>query len=123
MKGNVTGHYIAIKPDEVEKISSGGILLAEEFDSNLRARVLAAETTGVVINVGKMAWRAYDGKEPDWEPWAEVGDRVVIKRHTAKFIDDKDNLDEDGNPRKIFIVPDEMIIWNYGKADELEEEK
>ncbi len=118
MKGNVCGHYVAVLPDEVEKKSKGGIVLAEEFDENKRARVELASTSGVVVAVGNMAWRAYDGNQPDWKPWAEVGDRVWFQKHVAKVIEDKENLDAEDKPRKIFVMADENITWNEGKADE-----
>lgn len=118
MIGNVTGHFVAVKPDDVEKVSKGGIVLAEDFDSNKKARAEAAATTGTVISIGNTAWKAYDGDHPDWKPWATIGDKVWFQRHVAKVIEDKDDLDVNGNPKKIFVLCDENIIWNEGKADE-----
>ena len=111
MKSNVTGHYIAVIPDEIEKKSSGGIVLAEEYDPDKAARVEAASTKGKVIYVGSMAWRAYDGNDPDWKPWAKVGDTIWFQKHVAKVIEDKENIGSDGKPQKIFIMADENIIW------------
>ncbi|MDH5426190.1 MAG: hypothetical protein OEY29_14470 [Gammaproteobacteria bacterium] len=118
MKGNVTGHYVAVVPDEIEKVSSGGIVLAEDFDPNKKSRVEAASTRGTLVGIGPMAWKAYDGNDPDWKPWGEIGDQVWFQRHVAKVIEDKENLDKDGKPKKIFIMADENIIFNEGKADE-----
>lgn len=122
MKGEVTGHYVAVVPDEVETVSKGGIILDTEIDSDKRARVQAASTIGTVISVGNMAWRAYDGNQEDWKPWAEVGDRVWFQRHVAKIIEDETDTDDKGKPKKIFIMADENIIWNEGKAPAKQEE-
>ena len=72
MKGNVCGHYLAIKPDVVEtedKSIEGGVLdgfVIEQApeDANHRARIDASATTGEVIAVGNMCWKAYDGNDP-----------------------------------------------------------
>ena len=106
MKGNVTGHYVAVRPDKIEKISAGGIILDTEFDEGKRSRELAATTTGTIVSIGPDAWRAFRSKKP----WAKVGDKVVYVRHVAKIIEDKDEL-EDGKPIKIFVMADENIIW------------
>ena len=106
----VCGHYIAVKPDNVEKKSKGGIVLAEDYDSNQHSRAEAAATTGIVIDVGDMSWKAYDGNHPEWKPWCEKGDRIVFTRHVAKIYNDKDDLDDDGNPKKIFIIADENVL-------------
>ena len=121
MKGKVTGHYVAVKPDEVETVSKGGIILAEALDSDKRARAEAGSTVGTIISVGNTAWKAYDGNDPDWKPWAKEGDRVWFQRHVAKVIEDPTDLDKDGKPKKIFIMADENIIWNEGKPKEEEE--
>lgn len=117
MKGNVCGHYVAVYPDAIKKAKKGEIILPEEFNADKAARAQAGEVTGVVMDVGQTAWHAYDKKSDNWKPWAEVGDRVWFQRHVAKVIEDKDDL-VDGKPRKIFVMADENITWNEGKADE-----
>ena len=117
MKGSVTGHMVAVIPMDVEKVSKGGIVLAEDYDSNQKSRAEAGSTRGIVIGVGEMAWKAYDGNDPDWKPWAAVNDIVWFQRHVSKIIEDKDNLDIDGNPTKIFVMADENVIWNEGKQE------
>jgi len=116
--GNVCGHYVAIQVDEIEKVSEGGIVLAESFDKNLANRVEVASTKGVVVDVGAMAWKAYDGNDPDWKPWAEVGHTVYFKKHSAKIIE----YEEDGQKKKLFITADENICWNCGKLEEKDDE-
>ena len=111
MRCNVTGHYVAVVPTEVEKVSKGGIVLAEDYDTNQQSRAEAGSTKGTVIDIGNMAWKAYDGNDPDWKPWCKIGDQVWFQRHVSKIIEDKDTLDKDGNPTKIFIMADENILW------------
>ena len=122
MRGTVTGHNVAVIPDKAEKVSKGGIVLAEDFDSDKKARADAAATTGIVVGIGATAWRAYDGDDPNWKPWANLGDRVWFVRHVSKVIEDKDDLDDNGNPTKIFIMADENIIFNMGKPEAKEDE-
>jgi len=118
MKGRVTGHYVAIKPDPVEEISQGGIILASDYDDDEAARQLAATITGTIISIGPDAWVAFKSKKP----WAKVGDRVYYIRHVAKMIDDPDDLDKFGKPRKIFIIADENITWCLGQDGDDDEE-
>lgn len=117
----VCGHYVALIPDDIEKTSKGGIVLAEEYDSSKASRVEAASTTGIVVGIGPTAWKAYDSSDPDWKPWCEIGDRVVFTKHVAKVYEDKDDL-QDGKPRKIFIIVDENVLLNLGKAEKQLEE-
>lgn len=122
MRGNVTGHYLAVKVDEVEEtIKDGalkGFVTEAGVDQNKKKRMEAASTTGIVISVGSMCWKAYDFDKPGWKPWCEVGHRIVFVRHSAKIIDDEDNLDANGNPEKIFVIADENVAWNMGKPEE-----
>ncbi len=107
LKGKVTGHYIAIKPDDIEKVSDGGIVLAAEYDSNLKSREEAASTRGVIIDIGPDAWKAFESDKP----WAKVGDIVHFVRHASKIIEDTSDM-KDGKPTKIFVLVDENVIWN-----------
>lgn len=117
MKGNVCGHYVAVKPDLPEAKSSGGIVLATEYDGNERDRAIAASVTGTVISIGPDAWKAFGSEEP----WAKVGDKVLYIRHVSKIYDDPDDLDVYGKPSKIFIIADENITWNFGQEENKDE--
>lgn len=115
MKGRVTGSNVAIKPDVVEKTSKGGIVLAQQYDQNLKLRTEKGSTKGVVIDIGPDAFVTTD---PDWKPYCKVGDKVHFVRHTSKFIEDEDDLDEDSKPKQIFITQDVNIVWNEDAEDE-----
>ena len=114
MKGVVTGHYVAIKPDEVKKKSDAGLVLPEEYDLNHRSRAEAATTIGTVVSIGPDAWRAFGSEKP----WARLGDRVVYVKHVSKIVEDKDDLDDEGHPKKLFIMTDENVIWNLDAETE-----
>jgi len=114
MQGKVTGHYVAITPDDVEKVSEGGIVLAANYNEDHASRELAATTTGTIIDIGPDAWIAFKSSEP----WAKVGDRVSYIRHTGKEIIDLENLDDNGKPKKVFVFVDENVIWNYGGSED-----
>lgn len=109
MKGNVTGHYVAVKPDVIEKKSDGGIILSDKYVDREQLQA----TTGIIVSIGDDAWRAFKSKKP----WAKVGDRVWFIRNASKYVEDEDDLDEDGNPRKLFVMTDENIIWRYDTDD------
>ena len=91
-----TGHHVLIRPDEVEEISEGGIVVVS--DETQRKREHAATTTGTIVAVGKNAWKAFD----DGEPWANVGDRVYFTRHVSKDIKDGDE--------HYFLMTDDNVL-------------
>lgn len=75
----VCGHYVLIRPDEVEEKSKEGIILGtpSEFKKESRARVI-----GTVEQIGQFAW------SDDPEPWAEIGDKVVYSKYGGTFVTD-----------------------------------
>ena len=89
MKMKAPGHRVLIKPKEVMKQSEGGILLA------LDEREYKANTSeGEVVSIGPTAWMAYDywipmtdKRNPLWEPWCKVGDKVYYAKYAAKWIE------------------------------------
>lgn len=124
MKGRVTGHYVAIRPDEVtasNKLYSSAKQAGLYIPENELKREQAATTTGTVISVGPQAFKAF-GPNHDGPRWADIGHRVVFVKHVSKVVDDEDNFDEEGNPKKVFVLTDENIIWNFD-AETVEDEK
>ena len=102
MKGRVTGHYVAVKPKEVETVSDGGIVMPSEFDPNKKNRETVGTTRGIVIDIGPNAWVGHN----DSKPWAKVGDEVSFIRHASKIVEDDDG-------KEVFIMVDENIIYVY----------
>lgn len=93
------GHYVLIKPDEVSETSEGGIIL----NNNVRQE-RAATVTGEIVAIGPMAWKAFDGADPNWVPWAEVGERVYFTKYVSKVIIDEETEVE------YFLISDENIL-------------
>jgi chaperonin GroES len=67
------GHRVLVKPDPVDEVSKGGIILNHQNKN----RVEEAQVTGTIIEVGPQAWKDFS----DGTPWAKSGDRVMF----AKF--------------------------------------
>ena len=49
-------------------------------------RQKAGAVIGEIVEIGPMAWRAFDGDHSAWKPWAEVGDVVYFAKYGGKFI-------------------------------------
>ena len=83
----VAGHRVLLKPHFDEEEISEGALAGFKLDvGDTFKREKAATVVGEVISVGPMAWKAFDGDNPDWKPWAKVGDIVYFAKYGGKFI-------------------------------------
>jgi len=71
---------ILIKPDDIEKVSEGGIIIAQT-DSYIRSEK-AATTTGIIIDIGPAAWL-----DPilGGVPACKVGDKVLYSKYSGKL--------------------------------------
>lgn len=83
------GNRVIIKPDPVEEISKGGIVIAPT-DEYIR-REKAATSAGTVVGYGPAAWL-----DPilGGEPWVDVGDRVLYAKYSGKFVTDPETEEE-----------------------------
>jgi chaperonin GroES len=88
------GHRVLVLPDIVEEKTSGGIILAPSAMDKEKA----ATVTGVIIEVGMNAWKAFD----DGTPWAKEGDKVYFKQY-AGYV-----LKKDGKEYR--VLNDEDVI-------------
>lgn len=83
------GNRIIISPDDIEKVSEGGIVFAQT-ESFLRQE--KSETcTGIVVGIGPSAWLdpIMGGK-----PWVELGAHVVYAKYAGKFVTDPEDGEE-----------------------------
>jgi len=80
------GNRVIIKPDDIEKVTDGGIVIAQT--TNYVREEKAATSTGTVIDYGPAAWL-----DPlmGGEPWVDRGDQVVFARYAGKFVIDPDD--------------------------------
>jgi co-chaperonin GroES (HSP10) len=91
----VVGHRVLLKPHFEEEVIGEGALKGFKVDvGETFKREKAATVVGEVVGIGPMAWRAFDGDDPEWKPWAEIGDIVYFAKYGGKFItiDDEDYI-------------------------------
>jgi len=107
MKISPKGYFVLVRPDSLEEqdevykaAKDAGI----QFLDNSNDREFAATQTGTVVAIGPTAWRAFDRSDPNWAPWAKVGERVFFQQYVAKKIVDEDT-DE-----VYFLMADENIL-------------
>lgn len=96
-----TGYRILIKPDELEKVSGGGIVLVHQDERLARA----ATVTGVIVAIGKTAWDRHQGGLS----WCDVGDHVIYAKYAGKIVIDPETEEE------FLIVNDEDILALKGE--------
>lgn len=72
------GHRVLIKPDKIEEVTKGGIIIHRDYIEKEQQ----AQVAGTVLAVGYDAYREYDFK------WCNVGDRVLYQRHAGMRVPD-----------------------------------
>ena len=84
MRLKPAGHRVLVKPDSVEDKEIPDHLRKMGFtygESDKRRQ--DAVISGVVVEVGQTAWKAFD----DGEPWAKVGDKVYFAKYGGFVIE------------------------------------
>ena len=74
------GDRILLKPEVVEEVSSGGIIL---IDESIKQGAMA-QVYGQLVAVGPDAWTDYSA------PFATVGDRVMFAKYGGLVVEGKD---------------------------------
>jgi co-chaperonin GroES (HSP10) len=99
MKGKVTGHRLLIKPDSLEEVSEGGLIIARPKRDEQMEK--AAMNRGTVVQVGNTAYKAdYLGNEP----WCKEGDKVIFVKYEGKTIVDPET------DQAYLIINDEDVL-------------
>ena len=81
MKIKPLGFYVLIEMDEVESVSTGGIVMP----ADLVSKEQDATATGRVRAIGPTAYVGYPGCEDDPGKWGlELGQRVEYRRFEGK---------------------------------------
>lgn len=84
------GFRLLVKPDAIEEISKGGIVLA--LDAKLER---GAQVTGIVLDVGPEAFKAFNKAAGLVDaPWVKVGDRIYYAKYAGKRIVDEKTKEE-----------------------------
>jgi len=112
MKFKAPAHRIIVKLDDIEEnqaIKKDFAKLAEtkfeivKPDGQMKRERLGTDT-GVVVQIGPMAWKAIDGDKEGWTPWCKVGDRIVFGRYAGKLVEHPETGEE------IYVINDEDVL-------------
>lgn len=114
MAWRAPGFRILVRPDPVEEVTKGGIILAT--DKRMEA---GATQTGTVIDVGTEAFRSYNraaGFGERYVPWCKPGDYISFARYAGKWIDDLVTKEE------LLMINDEDVtgVWEGELATKTE---
>ena len=101
LKLTIPGHRILIKPEAVEKVSAGGIVIARPGKGDQLEQM--GTDRGTVVAIGPLCWHLFDKDSPEWAPWCKVGDRVVFARYAGKTVEHPETKE------KFFLMLDEDI--------------
>ena len=88
------GYRLLIKPDSLEEITDGGIVLIHKDEIAAKA----ATVRGTVVAIGPNCWTGET-------PWVDVGDRVQYAKYSGKMVDDPDDIK---NP--YLVINDEDVL-------------
>lgn len=83
----VCGYRVLIKPDKIEEVSVGGIIIHASEKEKRREK--AGIYTGTIVSVGESAWYDYTHHygERCFKNWAQVGDRVLYTKYGGRHVD------------------------------------
>lgn len=120
MSLEILGHRLLIKPDPLEaQVDLPEALREANFEVHRPGQMQKLEEagtqTGVVLQVGPMAWKAFDGSQPDWKPWVKAGDHIVFARYAGKFVDDPETKE------RFMVINDEDVQVKITSKTPLEE--
>lgn len=77
-------YKVLIKPDQVEEVSKGGIILVDQTKDKQKF----ATDCGELIAVGAIAFT-----EPDWLDRPQVGDKVLYDRYAGSLVRGTDGVE------------------------------
>ena len=112
----MVGHRVLHKPaDDIthEEIKDGALAGFKLDVGDDWKRQKAGTVIGEVISIGPMAWKAFDGDNPEWKPWAKVGDIVYFAKYGGKFI----TIDEED-----YIIINDEDVQGIIREEDIEDE-
>lgn len=95
MNLEAVGHFVLVKHDAPkdqfqelvpDSLKDVGFEVAMGAEQEKREEV--GTQIGTVVSIGPMAWKSFDGKDPNWKPWFKVGERVMFARYAGKIVED-----------------------------------
>jgi len=106
------GHYLIVKLEPVigEKVSAGGIVLAETVKDKKRQQ--SAGQYAEVINVGVNCWAGFTDPDGNCAPWCKAGDRVMIAQYAGQAfpVDDTLPKDEQTEAERMRLIKDDDVL-------------
>jgi len=107
------GYHVIVRPDSIETVSEGGILLLpkEKEERN-------AQEYGTVVDIGDIAFKKYEigpNGEEIGEPWCKVGDRVQFGRYSGRHTVDPDNPDD---LLRVLVDSDIAVVFPQKESNE-----
>jgi co-chaperonin GroES (HSP10) len=97
------GHLILVRPDPVEEVTKGGIVLATDKKMERNAT-----TKGVVVQVGPEAFMAFQKASgiplDQMKPWVNAGDHIYYAKYAGSWIDEG----EEKEP--LLFIRDEDVV-------------
>lgn len=88
------GYRLLVKPDDfkTEHAVEGTDIVLEIVSNEKEKKALM--TTGVILDIGPLAWADYNKNMGDNIPWAKVGDHIMYSRYGGKRIEDPETGEE-----------------------------
>ena len=114
----VLGHRVLIKPDDIEEVSSGGIVVVATEEAARMEKVHMQY--GTIVAIGPQAWKAFKKFDPrinhagNWvagDRWAEVGDYIIYSKYGGKFVVDPVTKEE------YVIVNDSDVLCRVNREE------
>jgi len=104
----IRGYRLLIKPREIERVSSGGIIVSVEGTNDDKLEQ-SGNQFGEVIGIGHTCWKG----GVDETPWCEEGDQICFSKHAGRFIYDPETDD----PYLIINDDDVICVIERGGQD------
>lgn len=97
----VDGYRVLVKPDPLEKLSRGGIVLPlDAFGYEV------AQEYGTLVQIGPLAWKEANrraGMDLEYK-WFNIGDRVLYSKYGGKLLVDEETEE------KYVVLNDEDVL-------------
>jgi co-chaperonin GroES (HSP10) len=106
------GHYLIVKlaPVEGDKLSSGGIVIAETISDKKRQQ--SGGQFAEVIDIGWNAWSVMTDYDGNYRPWCKVGDRVMIAQYSGQAfpVDPTLTKEEQKEAERMRLIKDDDVL-------------
>ena len=106
------GHYLIVKlePMDEEKVSAGGIVLAETISEKKRQQ--SGGQYAEVMDVGRNCWAGFTDNNGEWYEWCKKGSRIMLARYAGQAfpIDDSATKEEQAEAELLRLIKDDDVL-------------